>query len=139
MLHVVLLVLSLSLNKAQGGGCLSSVFIPTVGPRITGCVVDAPRFVFVCSNYARPEGFDLPLPSGTELGCSSPEDVEDYLMAVRRGKALKIPRCYFSGLDKAFSCVSPTGKLSLVPILKVDNYICYSERDRKRIEARCVD
>ena len=107
------------------------------GPAITGCVVDIQNKGFQCLKYPKTKFF-LPFGLGLDLGCSSPQDTEEFLKACERHQIIEIPECHLTALEDHFECIDGNEKFSL-ELEEADNYFCVNELNRRRIIDRCSE
>ena len=102
------------------------------------CIVDAPLQGFDCVNSQKQKTF-VKFADGLSLKCASPEDTEDFLKACENHQILPITLCNVQmNSIVTFVCLEPNGMKYSVPIPDVDNFVCMTDQDRKRVEDRCL-
>lgn len=99
------------------------------GLYVTTCVIDTVNSGFQCGND-KSEYF-LPYKAGTDLICTSSEDMEAYFKACNPNNLFTPPSCSFDTKVNGFIC---TNGSSINPNW---NYFCLSSKDRGRLDDRC--
>lgn len=106
------------------------------GLKATVCLVDSANAGFQCAyNGDAAHGYFLPLEKGADLLCASPEDTEDFIKACKNHQILPIPLCSLN--MPGFLCTTPSSDHYYLSLPQLDNFVCLSSIDRKRLIQRC--
>lgn len=109
--------------------CAHSNFEPEV------CVVDALNSCFQCVSHDFPDGFELAFDKGRELLCFSPGEFESFLKLCKQHTKIDITTCSYD--EGHFACTA-NGQTLWLQIPSVENYVCFSPKDQKRLVDRCL-
>jgi hypothetical protein len=105
------------------------------GPEITGCVVNTEKKGFDCVDYPKTKYF---VPAGpSDLECIAPDDLELFLKACKKHKALSVTTCKLDWTAGKASCKPPTGQPFVIAIDAANNYFCINGKYKQRILQRC--
>lgn len=105
---------------------------------MTVCIVDPPSSGFQCASAENDPGYFLKLSDGEFLKCSSSQDTEIYLkQCVQNHKITKMTLCSYEAPSDLFRCMKPDETLISKEILEMDNWVCLSPKDRRRMDEAC--
>jgi hypothetical protein len=87
------------------------------GPIVTACVVDSYNHGLQCYEGRTEKGFFVSFSDGSDLKCTNPEGLEDFLKRCKDGTQKEV--------------------LWASPLESQDNDFCLSPQDLKRVKERC--
>ncbi len=101
--------------------------------------MDAASSGFQCASSENEPAYFLKLNDGSDLECSSSQDLEIYLKRCQVNHQItKITLCSYQKSDQEFLCQAPDESALFLPVETLDNFICLSPKDRRRMNEACT-